>query len=201
MTKRLPENNREYDDRPRCSWAGTDPLYCRYHDEEWGDPVHDDKKLFEMLILEGFQAGLSWITILRKREHFREAFSEWDWERVARYDSREAERLLANPGIIRNKLKIRAAINNAQRFMEIRKVFGSFDTYVWGFTGNKQLRPKKRARCWEELPTHSPESDALSKDLKARGFKFVGTVIVYSHMQATGMVDDHMEHCWKARKK
>lgn len=182
----------------RCSWAGDDPLYCAYHDHEWGVPVHDDKRLFEFLILEGFQAGLSWITILRKRENFRKAFDHWEWERIAGYGKADVRRLLADKGIIRNRLKIEAAINNAARFMEVREEFGTFDRYVWQFTGYKTLRPHKRARTWKEVPTHTSQSDAMSRDLKKRGFRFVGTVICYAHMQATGMVDDHMAGCFRA---
>jgi DNA-3-methyladenine glycosylase I len=187
------------DNPKRCDWAGDDPLYCAYHDNEWGVPVHDDRKLFEFLILEGFQAGLSWITILRKRENFRAAFDNWDWDKISRYSKRDVDRLMKNPGIVRNGLKIRAAINNAKRFIEVRKEFGSFDRYIWQFTGGKTLKPERRASCFRDLPTHSPESDALSKDLKKRGFSFVGTTICYAHMQATGMVDDHIAACWKAR--
>ena len=184
---------------PRCDWAGTDPLYCAYHDEEWGVPVHDDRKLFEFLILEGFQAGLSWITILRKREAFRKAFAGWDWEKVARFTDRDVARLMQDAGIVRNRLKIRAAIANARSFTKIRQEFGTFDRYIWGFTGGRTLRPTKRASCFRDLPTRSPESDALSKDLKKRGFRFVGSTILYAHMQATGMVDDHVKGCWRAK--
>ena len=185
----------------RCSWAGDDPLYCAYHDTEWGVPVHDDKRLFEFLILEGFQAGLSWITILRKRENFRKAFHNWDWKIIAGYGTADVRRLLANKGIVRNRLKIEAAINNAAGFMEVRREFGTFDRYIWQFTDYKTIRPRKRARTWEEVPTHSPESDAMSRDLKKRGFRFVGTVICYAHMQATGMVDDHLAGCFRARRQ
>jgi DNA-3-methyladenine glycosylase I len=184
----------------RCDWAGNDPLYCEYHDKEWGVPCHDDKKLFEMLILEGFQAGLSWITILRKRENFRSAFSDWKWNIVANYGKRDIERLMKDKGIVRNRLKIEGAVRNALAFIKIREEFGTFDRYIWQFTGYKTLKQKKRARCFKELQTHSAESDAMSKDLKKRGFSFVGTIICYSHMQATGMVDDHISGCWKARK-
>ncbi|MBD3317414.1 MAG: DNA-3-methyladenine glycosylase I [Chitinivibrionales bacterium] len=192
----MPDNpaNRE-----RCDWAGNDPLYCDYHDNEWGVPVHNDRKLFEMLILEGFQAGLSWITILRKREAFRKAFRRWDWNEVARFTDKDVERLLGDSGIIRNRRKIEAAIRNAQAFERVRKEFGTFDRYIWRFTDGKTLRPAKRATCFAELPTHTPESDAMSKDLKKRGFSFVGTVICYAHMQATGMVDDHQAQCFKAQ--
>lgn len=183
----------------RCDWAGDDPLYCDYHDNEWGVPVHDDRKLFEMLILEGFQAGLSWITILRKREAFRRAFRDWDWTRVARFGERDIRRLLADPGIVRNRRKIEAAIRNARAFERVREEFGTFDRYIWRFTGGKTLRPARRATCFAELPAHTAESDAMSRDLKKRGFSFVGTVICYAHMQATGMVDDHQAQCFRAR--
>ncbi|MBD3319481.1 MAG: DNA-3-methyladenine glycosylase I [Chitinivibrionales bacterium] len=184
----------------RCSWAGDDPAYIAYHDNEWGIPVHDDTKLFEMLVLEGFQAGLSWITILKKRDNFRKAFSNWNWNKVARYTDRDIERLMKDKGIIRNRLKIQAAINNAQRFIEIRKEFGSFDTYMWQFTNNKTFRPEKRAKTWKEIPARTKESDAMSKDLKKRGFSFVGPVICYAHMQAVGMVDDHIKGCWRCSR-
>ncbi len=182
----------------RCEWAGTDPLYIAYHDTEWGIPVHDDRKLFEMLILEGFQAGLAWITILRKREAFRRAFDNWDWERIARYGRHDIERLLCDASIVRNRLKIEAAINNARCFMQVRREFGAFDRYLWHFTGNTVLRPEHRAATFKDLPTHSPQSDAMSKDLRKRGFRFVGTVICYSLMQAIGMVDDHLAGCFRA---
>ncbi len=185
---------------PRCDWAGTDPLYCAYHDEEWGVACHDDRRLFEMLILEGFQAGLAWITILRKRENFRRAFGNWDWNTIARYGRRDVARLMKDAGIIRNRLKIEAAIRNARAFIRVREEFGSFDTYVWGFTGGKTVRRPRRAKRFADLPTHSPQSDAMSKDLKKRGFSFVGTVICYAHMQATGMVDDHLAGCWRAEE-
>jgi DNA-3-methyladenine glycosylase I len=181
----------------RCDWAGSDPLYIDYHDREWGTPVHDERKHYEMLTLEGFQAGLSWITILRRREHFRKAFAGWDWNKVAKFTDEDVARLLADPGIIRNRLKIAAAINNARRFNEVRKEFGSFDRYIWQFTGNKTLRPRNAVRSFRELPTHSPESDAMSRDLKKRGFSFVGTVICYAHMQSIGMVDDHQQGCFR----
>ncbi len=184
--------------RPRCDWAGVDPLYIAYHDNEWGIPVHDDRKLFEMLILEGFQAGLSWITILRRREQFRRAFDNWEWEKIARYGQRDIQRLLSDSGIIRNRLKINAAVANARAFMRVREQFGSFDAYIWGFTNRQTIKPKKRAGSFKELPTHTPESDAMSRDLKKRGFSFVGSVICYAHMQATGMVDDHQKHCFRA---
>lgn len=203
MTGASPElHRRRYtaaaDSLPRCEWAGNDPLYIAYHDDEWGEPLHDDHRLFELLILEGFQAGLSWITILRKREHFRSAFHQWDWQRIARYGDRDIQRLLSDKGTVRNRLKITAAINNARRFIEIRRAFGSFDSYIWQFTGHTTLRARKRVRTFKELPTRSAESDAMSRDLRARGFGFVGTTICYAYMQAIGMVDDHLLGCWKA---
>lgn len=187
------------DTQPRCDWCGTDPLYVAYHDDEWGEPVHDDRTLFEFLVLEGFQAGLAWITILRKRENFRKAFHDWDWERIARYKARDRTRLLSTTGIVRNRLKIDAAIGNAKAFIAVRREFGSFDAYLWQFTNNRTIRAKRRVRSFTELPTHSPESDALSRDLKKRGFGFVGTTICYAYMQAVGMVDDHQKGCWKAQ--
>ncbi|MBD3343934.1 MAG: DNA-3-methyladenine glycosylase I [Chitinivibrionales bacterium] len=184
----------------RCSWAGDDPVYIDYHDNEWGIPVHDDKKLFEMLILEGFQAGLSWITILKRRENFRTAFDNWDWNKIARYDTKDFDRLMNDAGIIRNRLKIKSAINNAQRFIEVRKEFGTFDRYMWQFTNYTTSRPPKPWKSWEEIPARTKESDAMSKDLKKRGFTFVGSIICYAHMQAVGMVDDHIESCFKCKK-
>jgi DNA-3-methyladenine glycosylase I len=185
--------------KPRCSWAGDDPLYQDYHDREWGVPVHDDRKLFEFLLLEGFQAGLSWITILRKRENFRRAFAGFDWKKVARFGQRDFKRLLADPGIIRNRLKINSAITNARCFQNVIDEFGSFDRYIWQFTKNKTIRLSPRAHDIKRLPCRTAISDAMSKELSMRGFKFVGTVICYSFMQAVGMVDDHVKGCWRAR--
>lgn len=182
----------------RCGWTGADPLMTAYHDKEWGVPVHDDRKLFEFLLLEGMQAGLSWSTILRKRAGFREAFHGFDPVRIARYGERDVERLLADPGIIRNRRKLMAAIGNAQRFLETQEAFGSFDAYVWRFVGGKPIR--HRFRSLSEIPATTPESDALSKDLKARGFAFVGSTIVYAHMQATGMVNDHLVGCFRHKE-
>ena len=181
----------------RCAWAGTDPLYQRYHDEEWGVPCHDDRELFERLMLEGFQAGLAWITILRKREEFFRAFEGWDPVRIAAYGPADVARLLANPGIVRNRLKVEAAVKNARAFLRVRDEVGSFDRYLWGFVGGKPLRRPAPPR-WDEIPTRTPESDALSKDLKRRGFAFVGTTIVYAFMQSVGMVDDHVAGCFRA---
>jgi DNA-3-methyladenine glycosylase I len=181
----------------RCPWAGNDPDYCHYHDHEWGEPVHDDRKLLEMLILEGFQAGLSWITILKKRENFRKAFANWDVRKIAAFTSDDVNRLLNDSGIIRNRRKVESAINNARHFIEVQKEFGSFDKYIWQFTNYKTLFPKTPPTTLSEIPTHSPESDAMSKDLQKRGFNFVGTVICYSFMQAVGMVNDHVKGCYK----
>jgi DNA-3-methyladenine glycosylase I len=183
--------------KKRC-WGGNDPLMIAYHDTEWGVPLHDDRGLFEFLVLEGMQAGLSWATILRKRENFRKAFSGFDARRVAGYGTEDVQRLLENPGIIRNRLKIEAAINNARRFLEVQKEFGSFDRYIWGFVEGKPIR--NRFRTLSELPARTPLSDRISKDLKNRGFKFTGSTIVYAHMQATGMVNDHMVHCFRYRQ-
>jgi DNA-3-methyladenine glycosylase I len=180
----------------RCPWVDLDkPDYVAYHDEEWGVPVHDDRLLFEFLTLEAAQAGLSWYTVLRKRENYRKAFAGFDPAKVARFGAAEVEKLLANEGIIRNRAKILAAIENAKRFLEVRKEFGSFDAYIWGFTGGKPIVNKLRDR--KDYKPTSAESDALSKDLKKRGFKFVGSTIVYAHMQATGMVNDHIVSCFR----
>ena len=181
--------------KPRCAWAGTDPLYIAYHDREWGVPLHDDRKLFEMLILEGAQAGLSWITVLRKREAFREAFDRFDPSKVAEYDQRRIQELLHNPGIIRNRLKIHAAVQNARAFLKVAEEFGSFDRYLWQFVGGRSRQNRwSRSR---DVPARTAESDALSKDLKKRGFKFVGSTICYAFMQAVGMVNDHLTDCYR----
>jgi DNA-3-methyladenine glycosylase I len=180
----------------RCPWSeGVDPAYVRYHDEEWGVPVRDERVHFEFLILEGAQAGLSWWTILRKREGYRNAFAEFDAVKVARFTPRTVEKLLENPQIVRNRQKVEAAINNARAFLKIQREFGSFDTYVWEFVGGKPI--VNRWRKMSEVPATSKESDALSKDLKQRGFKFVGSTIVYAHMQATGLVNDHLVGCFR----
>lgn len=184
--------------RTRCGWAGTDPLYVAYHDTEWGVPVHDDRQLFEMLILEGAQAGLSWITILRKRENYRKAFDGFRAERIVRYDAKKVRALLANEGIVRNRLKIASTISNAGAFLEVRKEFGSFDRYIWQFVGGKP-RQEHRASL-KDIPAHTPESDAMSKDLKKRGFRFVGSTICYAFMQAVGMVNDHTTDCFRHGK-
>ncbi len=183
-------------DRPRCHWCGDDPLYQAYHDEEWGVPEHDDRRLFEFLILEGAQAGLSWITILRKREAYRKAFAGFDPVKVARFTDADLAKLLENEGIVRNRLKIASARDNAQAFLAVQKEFGSFDAYVWAFVGG---RPKvNRPRSHAEVPAETPEAVALSKDLKRRGFRFVGPTIMYAYMQSMGLVDDHIQSCWKA---
>lgn len=181
----------------RCAWSGADPLYVEYHDKEWGIPVHDDRKLFEMLILEGAQAGLSWITILRKRENYRNAYDKFEAKKIARYDQKKIKQLLANEGIVRNKLKIAASISNAKTFLEIQKEFGSFNAYIWQFVGGKAKRGARKSL--KEIPATSRESDAMSKDLKKRGFKFVGSTICYAFMQAVGMVDDHVHDCFRKR--
>ncbi len=184
--------------RLRRCWGDGDELMTAYHDAEWGVPLHDDGKLFEFLVLEGMQAGLSWSTILRKRENFRKAFHGFDAERVARYGEKDIARLLADAGIIRNRLKIGAAVENARRFLEVRKEFGSFDRYIWEFVDGKPIQNK--LRTLSELPAHTPLSDRISADLKARGFRFVGSTIVYAHMQATGMVNDHIASCFRHRE-
>jgi DNA-3-methyladenine glycosylase I len=179
----------------RCTWPGEDSLMIAYHDTEWGSPLHDDNKIFEFLLLEGMQAGLSWSTILRKRENFRKAFKGFIPEVVAKFGPRDVERLLGDAGIIRNRLKIAAAITNAKAFLAVQKEFGTFDRYMWLFVGGKPIR--HRCRTISEIPATSPESDAFSKDLKQRGFKFVGSTVIYAHMQATGMINDHLVTCFR----
>ncbi len=179
----------------RCPWPADDPLMIEYHDREWGVPLHDDRKIFEFLILEGMQAGLSWSTVLHKRENFRKAFKSFDPRRVARFTDKDVERLLGDAGIIRNRLKIAAAISNAKAFLAVQREFGAFDRYMWGFVGGKPIR--HRLRTLSEMPATSAESDRFSEDLKRRGFKFVGSTIVYAHMQATGMVNDHLVSCFR----
>jgi DNA-3-methyladenine glycosylase I len=177
----------------RCAWAGTDPLYVAYHDQEWGVPLHDDRKLFEMLILEGAQAGLSWITILRRRQGYRRAFDGFDPAVVASYGEEKIAELLEDTGIIRNRQKVRSAVNNARRFLEVQAELGSFDAYIWRFVDGKPIQ-----NAWRnlgEIPAKTPLSDTISKDLLRRGFNFVGSTIVYAHMQATGMVNDHVQGC------
>ncbi|MEW6468587.1 MAG: DNA-3-methyladenine glycosylase I [Bacteroidota bacterium] len=185
--------------KQRCEWCLTDPLYIDYHDKEWGVPVHDDGKLFEFLVLESFQAGLSWLTILKKRENFRKAFAGFDPRKVARFDRKKFNALMRDAGIVRNRLKIEAAINNAQRFLEIQKEFGSFDRYVWSFVNGRTIVNKRRSLT--DMPATSPESDAMSADMGKRGFKFRGSTICYAFMQAVGMVDDHLDHCHRKRKR
>ncbi len=184
--------------KTRCKWAGNDPLYITYHDKEWGVLVKDDAKLFEFLILETFQAGLSWITILRKRENFRAAFDNFDYKKIAKYTETNQTELLQNAGIIRNRLKIKATITNAIAFMEIQKEFGSFSKYIWGFVQNKPIQNKWKSTG--EVPANTPLSDKISKDLKKRGFKFVGSTVIYAHMQATGMVNDHTTDCFRYKE-
>lgn len=179
--------------RRTCHWARGGGLLARYHDQEWGVPVHDDRVLFEFLILEGAQAGLSWETILRKRERYREVFDGFDAAKIARYDARKVRALMADPGIVRNRLKISSTVSNARAFLEVQREFGSFDVYIWGFTGGKTLRHALRSP--KDLAPRSPESDAMSKALQKRGFRFVGSTICYAFMQATGMVNDHLRTC------
>jgi len=179
----------------RCAWAGDDPLYRAYHDEEWGVPLHDDRALFEFLILEGAQAGLSWITILKKRPAYRTAFDQFDAARIARYDANKIESLLQNPGIVRNRLKVQAAVANAQKFLAVQEEFGSFDAFIWRFV--EDMPRQNSWRSLAEIPAHSAESDTMSKELARRGFKFVGPTICYAYMQATGMVNDHTTDCFR----
>lgn len=184
--------------KTRCAWTGKDPLYCEYHDNEWGVPLHDDRMLFEFLILEGAQAGLSWITILRKRENYRKAFDNFDPNVMVNYTQEKVDELLQNEGIIRNKLKITSAIKNAKAFLEVQKEFGSFDKYIWSFTDGKTIQ--NHWASMSEVPASTPESEAMSKDLKNRGFKFVGPTICYALMQATGMVNDHTTDCFRHKE-
>jgi DNA-3-methyladenine glycosylase I len=179
----------------RCPWPGSDPLYLAYHDREWGTPLHDDQRLFEMLVLEGAQAGLSWITILRKREHYREVFDDFAIPRVARFTPSRIERLLADPGIVRNRQKVEAAVHNARRALEVTGEFGSFDAYIWQFVGGRPI-----VNAWaamKDVPARTEESAAMSRDLLKRGFRFVGPTICYAFMQATGMVNDHLVSCFR----
>jgi DNA-3-methyladenine glycosylase I len=181
----------------RCPWAGDDPDYIVYHDHEWGVPQHDETRLFEMLVLEGFQAGLSWITILKKRPAFAKAFCGWDARRIAKFNQKDVERLMTDVSIVRNRLKITAAINNAKCFLEITKHPGGFDRYIWSFAGGKTILPAKPYKTLKQVPCTTPVSDAMSKELKKRGFSFVGSTICYSFMQAVGMANDHIEGCFK----
>ncbi len=182
----------------RCSWCGDNPLYVKYHDEEWGVPVYDDRIHFEFLVLESAQAGLSWLTVLKKRENYRKAYEDFDPKIVAEFDQEKIEELMENEGIIRNRKKIEASVNNARIFMEIQREFGSFSSYIWSFVGGKQLVSFNESI--EELPAKTPQSEALAKDMKKRGFKFLGPVILYSHMQATGLVNDHIISCFRYKE-
>ena len=186
-------------EKKRCSWCASDPLYVAYHDKEWGVPVHDDRELFEMLILEGAQAGLSWRTILGRRDSYRAAFDRFDAKKIARYDAKKAAALMKNPGIIRNRLKIAATIDNAKAFLAVQKEFGTFDKYIWTFVGGKTVRTLRKAG--EHMPAQTAQAEAMSKDLKKRGFRFVGPTICYAFMQAVGMVDDHSAECFRAKKR
>ncbi|HLC71879.1 MAG TPA: DNA-3-methyladenine glycosylase I [Candidatus Nanoarchaeia archaeon] len=182
-------------DKKRCDWSGDNPLMIKYHDEEWGVPIHDDRKLFEFLILEGAQAGLTWQTVLNKRENYREAFNDFDIQKIAHYSDNDVKRLLSNSGIIRNRLKIQSAIINAQNFLKIQKEFGSFEKYIWQFVSGKPINHK--IKSIRDIPATTRESDAMSKDLLKRGFKFVGSTICYAFMQAVGMVNDHQTNCFR----
>lgn len=182
------------DEKNRCGWCNSSALYQKYHDEEWGKPVYDDATLFEFLLLETFQAGLSWITILNKRDNFRRAFDAFDYKKIAKYSDDKIQDLLQDAGIIRNKLKVYSAVTNAQNFIKIQEEFGSFSKYIWAFVDHTPIN--NCPKTLKEVPATSPLSDAISKDLKKRGFKFVGSTVIYAHMQATGMVNDHIESCW-----
>jgi DNA-3-methyladenine glycosylase I len=182
----------------RCPWPSDIPIMIKYHDKEWGVPVHNDKKLFEFLLLEGFQAGLSWLTILNKRENFKKAFDNFDYNKIAKYDKRKINSLLKNEGIIRNRLKIESAVTNAKAFINVRKEFGTFDKYIWGFTNGKPVINKFKSL--KDIPARTELSDTISIDLKKRGFRFVGSTIIYAHMQATGMVNDHTKDCFRFKE-
>lgn len=188
MTKSAPKSN-------RCPWPGDNPLMIAYHDTEWGTPLHDDRKLFEFLVLDAFQAGLNWSIILNKRENFRKAFDNFDYRKIAKYDSKKVAKLLENTGIVRNRLKIAATITNAKAFMVVQKEFGSFDKYIWQFVDNTHRQ--NRLKSLKQIPAKTAQSDAMSKDLKGRGFKFVGSTICYAFMQAAGMVNDHVVSCFR----
>ena len=183
------------EEKIRCKWCVGIDIYEKYHDQEWGVPVYEDQKIFEFLILETFQAGLSWITILKKRENFKLAFNDFDYKKVALYNEDKIQELLLDAGIIRNQLKVRAAVSNALAFMKIQEEFGSFSNYIWKFTNGKSIQNNRQSL--KDVPATTPLSDEISKDLKKRGFKFVGSTVIYAHMQATGMVDDHVADCWK----
>lgn len=182
----------------RCAWSGSDPLYVQYHDQEWGAPLHDEQKLFEFLVLEGMQAGLSWITILRKRENFRRAFDQFDAHKIARYKERKIEALMQDAGIIRNRQKILATVDNARAFLKVQDEFGSFDKYMWGFVNGKPV--VNRWKTLKEIPAKTPLSETISKDMVGRGFRFVGPTIVYAHLQATGVVQDHLISCFRYKQ-
>ena len=184
--------------KTRCAWSSTDPIYVEYHDTEWGVPLHDDRMLFEFLILEGAQAGLSWLTILKKRQNYRKAFQNFDAKKIARYDAQKFNRLMQDPGIIRNRLKIASTIENAKAFLKMQKEFGSFDRFIWQFTGGKTIR--NSWKTLKEVPAKTKESDAMSKELKRRGFGFVGSTICYAFMQAVGMVNDHVVNCFRYKE-
>ncbi len=190
----MVKNSKQY----RCEWPRSNPLLVSYHDTEWGVPVHEDRTLFEFLILEGAQAGLGWLTVLSKRDNYRKAFSGFDAKKIARYGAKDTKRLLANPGIIRNRLKVAAAIGNAKAFLAVQKEFGSFNTYIWQFVGGKPIT--HHVKAIKDIAATSKESDAMSKDLKKRGFKFVGSTICYAYMQAVGMVNDHETKCYRYKK-
>lgn len=179
----------------RCPWCGTDPLYVAYHDTEWGVPVYDDDTLFEFLVLESFQAGLSWLTILRKRENFRRALDQFDYQKIAQYSDNKLDQLINDPSIIRNRLKIKATVTNARAFIQVQQEFGSFSKYIWGFVEGVPIQ--NHPKSLQEIPATTPVSDQISKDLKNRGFKFMGSTVVYAHMQATGMVNDHLTSCFR----
>lgn len=181
--------------KPRCPWPGEDPLYQRYHDKEWGVPVRSDNKLFEFIILEGVQAGLSWITVLRKRENYRKAFDNFDWNKIARYDDHKLAQLLQNPGIVRNRLKVKAAVTNAKAFIKVREEFGTFNQYIWAFVDGQPIQ--NRRQTMQDIPPLTELAKQISRDLKKRGFTFVGPIIIYAHMQATGMVNDHLTSCFR----
>lgn len=183
----------------RCAWSGTDPLYNLYHDKEWGIPVHDDRKLFEMLTLEGAQAGLSWITILRKRENYRKAFDNFDAKKIVKYNAKKISSLMKNEGIVRNRLKIESVVSNAKAFLEVQKEFGSFDNYIWQFVGGKPIVNKRKSI--KDIPPKTVEAEVMSKELKKRGFRFVGQTICYAFMQACGIVNDHEVKCFRYKQE
>ena len=196
--KEHPKRSMSAKELRRCGWGESDPIYLRYHDEEWGVPVHNDRRLFEMLILEGTQAGLSWLIVLRKREEYRKVFDNFEASRVALYTEKKVQKLLSNPGIVRNRLKITAAIDNAKVFLKLQEEFGSLDKFIWSFVGGKSRQ--NRFRRLREIPSRTPESDAMDRELKKRGFRFVGSTICYAFMQAVGMVNDHLVSCYRHKE-